>query len=52
MLLLIAGAAEAQAIGYGIAGPAGTSGFVNTNTTFHAAGGVEVVAAETIGAGG
>jgi hypothetical protein len=52
MLMLIAGAAEAQAIGYAVAGPAGTSGFVNTNTAIHAAGGVEVFAAERFGAGG
>jgi hypothetical protein len=52
MLMLIAGAAEAQVIGYGIAGPAGTSGFVNTNTTFHAAAGLEIVPAETVGIGG
>jgi hypothetical protein len=52
MLMLIAGASEAQVIGYGIAGPAGTSGFINTNTTFHAAGGAAIVAADRLGVGG
>jgi hypothetical protein len=50
--VLVAGAAHAQGLGYAIAGPAGTSGFVNTNTTFHAAGGVEVFATDRLGVGG
>ena len=48
----MAGAAHAQGLGYAIAGPAGTSGFVNSNTTFHAAGGAEIVAADRAGVGG
>jgi hypothetical protein len=48
----LADAARAQGLGYAIAGPAGTSGFVNTNTTFHAAGGGEAVVADRAGVGG
>jgi hypothetical protein len=53
-ITLFTATAEAQWLGYGIAGPAGTSGFINTNTTFtfHAAGGVEVAAANSVGIGG
>ena len=51
-ITLLAATVEAQVLGYGIAGPAGTSGFINTNTTFHAAGGVEIVAADRAGVGG
>ena len=47
---LISASAEAQVLGYGIGGVAGTAGFVNTNTTFHVAGGVEV--GRHAGAGG
>jgi hypothetical protein len=38
LLLFFASNAGAQGLGYAIAGPAASSGFVNTNTTFHAAG--------------
>ena len=51
LILFVAGAAHAQGLGYAIAGPAGTSGFVNTGTTFHAAGGAEV-AGNRVGVGG
>lgn len=43
----------AQGLVYGIAGPAGATGFVNTRTlTFHAAGGGEVFLGKYLSAGG
>jgi hypothetical protein len=48
-------AADAQVVGYGIAGPAGAVGFVNTRSvTFHAAGGAEAFLGKyfTLGAEG
>jgi hypothetical protein len=50
-----AGRAEAQvqALGYGIAGPAGYSAFFNSSSTaLHAAGGAEVLAGGRVGVGG
>ena len=52
LVLFFSSNAGAQVLGFAIAGPAGTSGFINTNTTFHAAGGVEIVAADRVGVGG
>ena len=43
--------AEAQILGYGVAGPAGTSGFIDTGVTFHGAGGAEIVAGDRVGVG-
>jgi hypothetical protein len=45
--------AAAQALGYGIAGPAGYSGFFGSSSlAVHAAGGGEVLAGGRVGAGG
>jgi hypothetical protein len=45
--------AQVQALGYGIAGPAGYSGFFNSSSaSLHAAGGAEVLAGGRVGAGG
>lgn len=45
--------AGAQALGYGIAGPAGYSGFFDSSSlAIHAAGGGEVLAGGRVGAGG
>jgi hypothetical protein len=46
--------ASAQAIGYGIAGPAGYSGFFGSSSALalHAAGGGEVLAGGRVGGGG
>ncbi len=45
--------AQVQALGYGIAGPAGYSGFFNSSSTaLHAAGGAEVLAGGRVGVGG
>lgn len=53
VITLIAATANAQVLGYGIAGPAGASGFVNTgSTTFHAAAGGEVFLAKYAAVGG
>jgi hypothetical protein len=52
-VVLCAATANAQALGYGVAGPATTMGFVShSRITFNAAGGGEVVAADAIGVGG
>lgn len=52
-ITLLAATANAQALGYGVAGPAGTMGFVNTSRiTFHAAGGGEVFLGKYFSAGG
>ena len=58
-LALVAGAitarrADAQALGYGIAGPAGYTGFFGSSSAWelHAAGGVEILAGGRVGAGG
>jgi hypothetical protein len=56
-MLFIAGVnpsrAEAQGLGYGVAGPAGVSGFFASNASqLHAAGGGELVAANRVGVGG
>ena len=48
----LAATAEAQVLGYAIAGPAGTSEGTNTHTTFHAGAGVEVVISDRVGVGG
>jgi hypothetical protein len=46
-------AANAQVLGYGVAGPATTMGFVNhSRITFNAAGGVDVAIADRVGVGG
>jgi hypothetical protein len=53
VLCATARAAEAQALGYGIAGPAGYSGFFSSNAGLvHAAGGVELLAGGRLGGGG
>jgi hypothetical protein len=56
VIILITGfasTAHAQALGYGIAGPAGALGFVNTRSvTFHAAGGGEVFLGKYVTIGG
>jgi hypothetical protein len=58
LVLVIAGAvqltsvapARAQALGYGIAGPAGFSGFFGSSASgFHAAGGAEMLAGGLVG---
>jgi hypothetical protein len=48
----LAGAAEAQVLGYVVAGPAVTSEGASTHTTLHAGAGVEVVTADRVGVGG
>src|SRR5690242_17239090 len=46
-------AAQVTGLGYGIAGPAGFSGFFGTSgLNVHAAGGGEVLAGDRVGAGG
>jgi hypothetical protein len=53
ILCAIARAAGAQALGYGIAGPAGVSGFFSTSgVQVHAAGGGELLAGGRVGGGG
>jgi hypothetical protein len=53
LITLAASTAHAQALGYGVAGPAGTMGFVNTSRiTFNAAGGGEVFLARYFAVGG
>jgi hypothetical protein len=53
LLAISAAAADAQVIGYGIAGPAGAAGFVNTRRlTGHAAGGAEVFLGKYFAVGG
>src|SRR5262245_41316581 len=53
VLCAAARAADAQALGYGVAGPAGYSGFFSSGAGLvHAAGGVEVLAGGRLGAGG
>jgi hypothetical protein len=52
-ILATASPAGAQALGYGIAGPAGYSGFfVSSGPAIHAAGGGELLAKGRVGAGG
>ena len=52
-VLLLAASARAQALGYGVAGPATTTGFANhSRITFNAAGGGEAVVGDAIGIGG
>lgn len=52
-ITLLAGTANAQVIGYGVAGPAGTMGFVNTRSiTFNVAGGGEVFLGKYFAVGG
>lgn len=53
LLCATARAAEAQALGYGIAGPAGVSGFFSSSgLQLHAAGGAELLAGGRVGGGG
>lgn len=52
VLIVAPGRAEAQGLGYGVAGPAGVSGFFTSTRTLHAAGGGEVLAANRVGVGG
>ena len=51
-ITLISATAEAQVLAYGVAGPAGASGFIDINTTFHAAGGAEGIIGDRLGIGG
>ena len=52
-ITLLAGTAHAQVLGYGVAGPAGAMGFVNSRSfTFNAAGGAEVFLAKYFTVGG
>ena len=52
-ITLAASTANAQLLGYGVAGPAGAIGFVNTRSiTFNAAGGGEVFLAKYFAVGG
>jgi len=53
LVTLAASAANAQVLGYGVAGPATTMGFVNhSRITFNAAGGGEVFLAKYFAVGG
>jgi hypothetical protein len=53
LLVVAAASADAQVLGYGVAGPATSMGFVNhSRITFNVAGGAEAVAADVVGLGG
>ena len=53
LVLFVASAAQAQVLGYAVAGPATTMGFVNhSRITFNAAGGAEVRTGHHVGIGG
>ncbi len=52
-ITLLAATADAQVVGYGVAGPAGARGFANTRAlTFNAAGGAEVFLGKYFAVGG
>ena len=52
-VVLLASSADAQVLGYAVAGPATTMGFVgHSRITFNAAGGGEAIVRDVIGIGG
>ena len=52
-VVLLASSASAQGLGYAVAGPATTMGFVNhSRITFNAAGGGEAIVGDVVGVGG